>query len=378
MTNTKFGSDSADQSTPATPAFAVNLSRGFEKWFATQGASLALTTYQVGKLIFFGTDSAGKFWSYNRNIGRCLGLGVRLDDTTGRASDLWVSSDVQLYRLSDLLAPGDLGPKGADALFAPRTSFFTGDLDIHDLAVDDEGAPLFVNTLFNCLARPDPDFSFKPFWKPTFISRLVPEDRCHLNGLAMRDGKPAFVTAVSRSDTFDGWRDGRRDAGVVIDIATNEVVCAGLSMPHSPRWHKDRLYLHNSGTGEFGFVDQASGRFEAITFCPGYLRGLSFLGDFAVVGMSLPRDNKTFSGLALDGALEERKMTPRAGLYFIDLLQGSVAHSITFEGVVSELYDVAVLPRIKQPALLGPASQEVRRALKVDPAVMAELESAAG
>lgn len=374
MSLSKDRSAGADSKSATTPAFSVNLSRGFENWFASQGASLALTTYQVGKLIFFGTDSAGKFWSYNRNIGRCLGLGVRLDETTGRAKDLWVSSDVQLYRLSDLLAPSDLGPKGADALFAPRTSYFTGDLDIHDLAVDGEGEPLFVNTLFNCLARPDPDFSFKPFWKPSFISRLVPEDRCHLNGLAMRDGKPAFVTAVSQSDTFDGWRDGRHDQGVVIDLATNEVICAGLSMPHSPRWHKDRLYLHNSGSGEFGYVDPASGRFEAITFCPGYLRGLSFLGDIAVVGLSLPRDNKTFSGLALDSALDERKMAPRAGLYFIDLAQGTVAHSITFEGVVSELYDVAVLPGIKQPALLGPSSQEVHRALKVDPEAIVKIE----
>lgn len=180
--------------------FSVNLSRGFEAWQAGQNASLAVTTYQVGKLLSFGVDCSGKFWSYNRNIGRCLGLGVRLDEASGRARDLWVSSDVQLYRLSDLLTPGERGPKDADALFAPRISYFTGDLDRHDLAVDKDGAPIFVNTLFNCLARPDPDFSFKPVWKPPFISRLVPEDRCHLNGLAMRDGKPAYVTMVSPSD----------------------------------------------------------------------------------------------------------------------------------------------------------------------------------
>jgi len=357
---------SASGNAPQAPQFSVNLSRGFEAWLAGQNASLAVTTYQVGKLIFFGLDGSGKFWSYNRNIGRCLGMGVKLDEQTGRARDLWVSSDVQLYRMSDVLDPGGVGPKQADALFSPRTSYFTGDLDIHDLAVDHEGSPVFVNTLFNCLARPDPDHSFQPIWKPPFISRLVPEDRCHLNGLAMRDGKPAYVTMVSQSDTFDGWRDGRRDQGLVMDIASNEIICSGLSMPHSPRWHAGKLYLHNSGTGEFGYVDFATGAFVPITFCPGYLRGLAFMGNVAVVGMSLPRDNKTFSGLALDDALEQRKMNPRAGIYFIDLATGAVMHTINFEGIVTELYDVAILPGVRQPAALGPTSAEVRRTLKVD------------
>lgn len=357
-----------------SPPFSVHLSRGLEEWLAGQHASLAVTTYQVGKLLMFGLDGDGRFWSYNRNVGRCLGIGVGCD-AAGRARDLWVSSDVQLYRMTDLLEAGQTGPKGADALFAPRSSHFTGDLDIHDLALDRDGAPVFVNTLFNCLARTDPDHSFQPIWKPPFISRLLPEDRCHLNGLAMRDGVPAFVTSVSRSDTFDGWRDGRRDQGVVIDVASSEVVCAGLSMPHSPRWHQGQLYIHNSGTGEFGRVDLATGAFDPILFCPGYLRGLAFLGNVAVVGMSLPRDNKTFSGLALDAALDDRQMRPRAGLYFIDLVTGSVMHAITFEGMVTELYDVAVLPGIRQPAALGPQSIETRRTLKVDRQQFARVEA---
>ncbi|MEE4152768.1 MAG: TIGR03032 family protein [Erythrobacter sp.] len=353
------------------PQFSVDLSRGFEGWLAQQNASLALTTYQVGKLIFFGLDGAGKFWSYNRNIGRCLGLGIGHDPASGRARELWVSSEVQLLRFTDILDAGAPGPKGADALYAPRMSYFTGDLDAHDLALDGEGKPIFVNTLFNCLARPDPDHSFQPIWKPPFISRLVPEDRCHLNGLALREGRPAFVTMVARCDTFDGWRDGRRDQGVVMDVATSEVVCAGLSMPHSPRWHEGRLYLHNSGTGEFGTIDLARGTFEPIAFCPGYLRGLSFMGNTAVVGLSLPRDNKTFSGLALDDALAERGMNPRAGLYFIDLAQGAVVHSIIFQGIVTELYDVAALTGVRQPAALGPTSEEVKRTLRIAPAAAA-------
>lgn len=348
----------ASQSAPDVK-FSVDLSRGFSKWLAGKNASLVLTTYQVGKVIFFGTDKAGEFWTFNRNVGRCLGLAT---DATG----FWVSSDTQLYRFTNLLKPGETGPGDTDAFYTPRFSYFTGDLDIHDVAIDSDGQPVFANTLFNCLAKPSPTHSFRPVWKPQFISRLAAEDRCHLNGLAMKDGKPAYVTAVSTSDVYDGWRDHRRGGGVVIEVSSGEIVCTGLSMPHSPRWHNGRLWLHNSGTGEFGSVNFATRTFEPLAFCPGYLRGLAFIDDVAVVGLSLPRGNKTFSGLPLDERLSEKKVSPRAGLYFIDLKSGDTIHSVTLGGLVTELYDVAVLKGIRQPAGLGPTSEDVRRTLSID------------
>ena len=197
---------------------------------------------------------------------------------------------------------------------------------------------------------------------------MAAEDRCHLNGVALRDGKPAFVTAVAKSDTFDGWRDQRQTGGIVIDVESGKIVCDGLSMPHSPRWHRDRLWLHNSGTGEFGWVDLKANAFNSLCFCPGYLRGLSFIGDFAIMGLSKPRHNKTFSGLALDERLSDRKMEPRCGLYVVDLGSGDVVHSLTIEGIVTELYDVAVVAGKAQPAVLGPASAEVRRMISIGPA----------
>lgn len=349
----------SDTASPqAEPKFAVDMSRGFTNWLASQNASLAITTYQVGKVIFFGVDREKKFWSFNRNIGRCLGMAMDAD-----MQGFWVSSDVQFYRFGNILKGTDEGPAGSDAYYSPRFSYFTGDLDIHDVGIDSDGQPVFVNTLFNCLAKPSLTSSFEPIWKPPFISRLAAEDRCHLNGLAMKDGQPAYVTAVSETDVFNGWRSHRNDGGVVIDVKTNDVICRGLSMPHSPRWHDGKLWLHNSGRGEFGYVDMNKGEFVPLTFCPGYLRGLGFMNGFAVVGLSLPRDNKTFSGLELDERLKAQKMNPVAGLYFIDLKTGDIAHSINFEGIVTELYDVAVLPNVKQPSAIGPASEEVKRTL---------------
>jgi uncharacterized protein (TIGR03032 family) len=340
--------------------FAADMSRGFTEWLASQKASLAVSTYQAGKVLLFGLDAAGKFWMHNRNIGRCLGLAA---DTQG----FWVTSDAQLHRFDNLLVSGERDVSGCDAVYAPRLSYVTGDLDIHDIGVDAKAAPVFVNTLFNCLAGPSPFYSFEPVWRPKFISELKAEDRCHLNGLAMRDSKPAFVTASAASDTYDGWRSQRRDGGIVIDVASGETVARGMSMPHSPRWYLDRLWVLNSGEGEFGFVDSSTGRFEPVAFCPGYLRGLAFLGGHAVVGLSLPRANKTFSGLGLDEKLRQRNIEPRCGLYFIDLKTGSIVHSIVLAGVVTELYDVAVLPGVRQPAMIGFSGSDIKRMISVPP-----------
>jgi len=278
-----------------------------------------------------------------------------------------MSSLYQLWRFENVLEPGQFA-KGYDRLYAPKVGYVTGDLDIHDVAIDATGRPVFVNTLFGCLATVSDRHSFIPLWKPPFLSRLAAEDRCHLNGLAMDNGQPKYVTSVCQSDVADGWRDRRRDGGCVIDVTTNETIVTGLSMPHSPRLYRDQLWLLNSGTGFFGKVNRQSGEFEPLVFCPGYLRGMSFVGDYAVIGSSLQRENRTFQGLTLDDNLQSRSAEPRCGLYVIDLRSGDIAHWVRIEGVVRELYDVVVLPGVTRPMALGFKSDEICRTVSIGPA----------
>ena len=343
----------------ATPPLEISASRQFTAWLAETRLSFAFTTYQIGKLFFVGLKPDGRLSLFERTFNRCMGLCVQ-------GNSLYLGSLYQLWRFENLLEPGH-AQDGYDRLYLPQVGYTTGDVDAHDLGVDRNGRLIFVNTLFSCLATVSEAHSFLPVWKPPFISKLAAEDRCHLNGLAMRDGEPAFVTAVSRSDAADGWRDRRRDGGVLIDVASNEVVLGGLSMPHSPRWHEGRLWLLNSGTGEFGHVDVAAGRFEPVCFCPGYLRGLSFAGPYALAGLSKPRHNKTFSGLDLDGHLKAREVEPRCGIQVIDLRSGDVVHWLRLDGMVEELYDVAVLPGAQRPMALGFKTDEIRRVLNVGP-----------
>src|SRR5215510_5097050 len=199
--NSDQASGSSDNNTKENrkePALDVSCSRQFTDWLAEQRVSLAFTTYQAAKFLFVGLQNSGKLSLFKRTLPRCMGM-------TAHGNSLYVSSLFQLWRFENILAAGATHD-GYDRLYVPQVGYVTGDVDVHDMAVDRHGRLVFVNTLFACLATVSEAYSFQPLWKPPFISKLAAEDRCHLNGLAMRDGRPAFVTAVSEGDVTDGWR----------------------------------------------------------------------------------------------------------------------------------------------------------------------------
>lgn len=335
------------------PWLEVLASRDLPGWLRSQRISLALSTYQTGKLFLIGVKTDGRLSVFERNFQRCLGL-------WSAGSTLWMTSLFQIWRLENVLGPGD-DHQGYDALYVPRVGHTTGDLDTHDIAVEASGRVVFANTKFNCLATLDERHSFAPLWRPSCVTRLVAEDRCHLNGVALVDGRVRYTTLVGQSDVVDGWRDQRRHGGCVLEVPSGQVVCAGLSMPHSPRWYRDRLWLHNSGTGEFGTIDLARGAFEPLCFCPGYLRGLAFVDRYAIVTLSKARHDQTFTGLTLDDRLREKNAEARCGVQIIDLTTGETAHWLRIDGVVSELYDVAVLAGVQRPMALGFKNDDIQR-----------------
>lgn len=321
--------------------------------------SVAISSYQSNLLYLVGRNKTGGLNVHQTAIPRPMGL-CTVDAEEG-VGGLTMTAGYQVIRFENTLQPGQAINDTFDVCYTPRTIHMTGNLDAHDVGLDDHGRPVFVNTRFNCLSRPSEKYSFDMVWKPPFISSLIDEDRCHLNGMAMEDGKPRYVTAVSRSDTIDGWRDRRDGGGVVIDVTSGEVVCEGLSMPHSPRLHNGKLWVLNSGTGELGYVplDGADqGQFQPIAFCPGFLRGLSFIGDLALVGLSKPR-YKRFEGLPLDKKLSDADSEPWCGVQVIDLNTGACVDWFRIDGTTAELYDVEVIRGAACPMAIAPASGEI-------------------
>ncbi len=353
--------EGTDGSGNEAPKLQLVPSRMFGTWLAGTGSSFAFTTYQAGKIFLIGTHpETGCLSIFERSFPRCMGLGV------GNRR-LWLSSLYQLWRFEDFLEPGQ-EQDGYDAVYVPVEGRTTGDVDVHDVHPDASGdKPIFVVTRFNCLATFDEVNSFKPIWKPPFIDRIAAEDRCHLNGLAMKDGQPAYVTIVAESNIAGGWRDNRVGSGMVMSVPDGKVVAKGLSMPHSPRFYRDQLYLVQSGTGEFGKVDLDTGEFQPMCFLPGFARGIAFIGRYAIIGVSRPRKEKTFEGLPLDERLTANNMEPRCMIAVINLDTGDMEHSLEIQGVVQELYDVAALKSIKRPMALGFKTPEIRFMIRPTP-----------
>jgi uncharacterized protein (TIGR03032 family) len=344
--------------TKPVKSLEISGSRLFGQWLGAHRASLAFSTYQAGKVFMIGLKPDGNLSVFERTFERCMGLGVGQDG-------FWMSTLYQLWEFQNFATQGETD-NGYDAVYVPVTGHTTGDIDIHDIHVCGDGKPIFVATRFNCLATLAERGSFRPIWQPKFIDRLAAEDRCHLNGMAVENDIPRYVTCVGQSNVFEGWRDKRRDGGLVIDVASGETVVSGLSMPHSPRLYQGKLWMLQTGTGEFGYVDLANGRFVPLCFLPGFARGLSFIGNYAVIGLSRPRENRTFEGLVLNERLTREGISPQCAICIVNLKTGDVEHRLSIEGVVQELYDVAVLPEVIRPKLLGFRSDEIRVTIRPD------------
>ena len=330
-------------------------SDGLVRHLTAQRASLMFSSYQSGLLYMLGHTGTGGAHLHQSAMDKPMGIWVEDENA------FTLSAGYQIMRFKNGLEPEQRVNVQFDACYVARETHFTGELDAHDIGIGRDGQPIFVNTRYNCLATTDPRHSFRELWRPPFISALVDEDRCHLNGLAMDDGEPAYVTAVSRSDTIDGWRDRRHDGGVIIDVRNNKVICEGLSMPHSPRLHNGELWVLNSGTGELGVVEGAAkgtGTFVPRVFCPGFARGLTIRNGFAYIGLSKPR-YKRFEGLALDQKLKDVDSEPWCGIQIIDLAKGTCAEWFRIDGAVKELFDVAVITGHACPMSIGPNAPEI-------------------
>ena len=337
----------------------LSVSAGFRQWLLDQKVSLAFTSYQTGRLLLAGIDPNGRLAFNKQNYFRAMGL--HYADGT-----LHLAGAFQVWRLENLLKPGEFAQAAFDCVLVPRASYTTGYIDAHDLAIDEAGRPIIVNTGYSCLATLDKRFSFRPVWKPSFITALVAEDRCHLNGLAMEDGVPRYVTAVNTTDVENGWRERPRDGGVVIDVHCDEILAAGLSMPHSPRLHKGALWVQDSGRGYLLRIDRDSGEAERIAFCPGFQRGMAMHGDFAIVALSQARHGK-FKDLELQDELERHGLEAWCGIVIVDIGKGEIVEYLRIEGGFTELFDVAVLPGVRNPMSIGIQSEEIVRTVRFNP-----------
>ncbi|MDY7048060.1 MAG: TIGR03032 family protein [Microcystis panniformis WG22] len=328
----------------------IECSPNLGAWLQQEKISLAFTTYQTNRLILLGSYEDGRITLQERLFDKPMGL-------YADATSLYMSTRYQIWTLENRLAPGEAFQDG-DCLYVPSSAYTTGNVNVHDVALDRKGKLIFVNTDFSCLAELKTGYSFQPIWQPPFISELRAEDRCHLNGLALVEGEPTYLSACSETNEGAGWRNCRQDGGIVLHLPSNEIIMRGLSMPHSPRFYRDKLWVLNSGSGELGYIEAE--KFYPITFCSAFVRGLAFWKNYAFVGLSKLR-SAVFSGLVLEERLLAKGHKALCGLMVVDLNTGEIVHSLIFNETIEELFDVVVLPGVIRPKLLGLQNEDIER-----------------
>ena len=312
--------------------------------------SLILSTYQAGKVIVLSSNGT-QIIQLLRDFDRPMGIALH-----GDMLALALRLNVAIFRNDATLAKTyPKKPDTYDALYFPLALNKTDFIDTHDLFFTNQGL-VAVNTAYSCLVKVDGTFSFQPVWRPDFITGYDSSDRCHLNGMAVDEkGEIRYATAFGQTDTPEGWRTNKLQGGVLIDVLTGDVVVSGLAMPHSPRIHNGELYLLSSATEELMRVDAEAGTVESIIKVDGFIRGLSFKGDFAFIGTSKLRKSHAFGDLPI----ASKKI--KAGVHVVNLRTKEKVGEILYEDDLREIYDVHVLDGLCRPNILNlPMSEQYR------------------
>lgn len=320
--------------------------------------SLAISTYQAGKLIFLSPKDDTALVQLPRTFDKPMGFSLNKNRTK---LALACKDQVIVFSANDDLAKHyPKSPHTYDTMFLPRLTYHTGALDIHDLQFGDNDSLYAVNTLFSCLVRIDADYNFVPFWAPPQITELVSEDRCHLNGMAFKNGKPKYASAFGLGNSFQSWRDTVTTAGVIFDVETNQVVVNNLPMPHSPKVYNNELYVLLSATGELAKINVNSGKYDVVTKIEGFVRGMSLYKDYLFIGTSkLRKNSSTFAKLAF------AEKANKCSIVVVHLPTGSIAGNITYTTSVDEIYDIHVIPDKIRPNILNTTTDDYKGALSI-------------
>jgi uncharacterized protein (TIGR03032 family) len=332
-------------------------SRGISDFLGTLRISIAISTYQTGNLFLIGPDKNDSLFVSPLKIERAMGL-------CSLENSLFVVGRKQVWRFNNILPKGT-PYEGKDRIFIPQVAWTTGDIDGHDIAVEKSGRVALANTLYSCVVALSESESFTVIWKPPCVSELTPEDRCHLNGVAIRDGKVRYVTTFSESNVKQGWRDDPSKNGVIWDIQSNRKVATGLTMPHSPRWYKDSLWCLQSGDGAFGRVNLKTNSFEPFAKIPGFARGLTFAGDYALIGSSYPRKGNDEKDPGLRSLIAGQNLAEVCGVFIVDLSNKKIIHYIQISEAVQEIFDIAIIHDSLRPWAYDIESEESGRMLRI-------------
>lgn len=345
-------------SDPALAPFSCTYTSHVPEILQRLNCSIAITTYQAGKLVLISAQDENTLIQLPRTFDKPMGIA---EDKQQDKLAIACKEEVIVFSNSpDLAKFYPNAPGKYDALYMPRVTYHTGQLDIHDLNFGENNTLFAVNTSFSCIVKIDDNYNFTPFWKPSFIDAIASEDRCHLNGMAMLNGKPKYVTAFNQGNTHQSWRENVTKTGILIDVETNEIILENLAMPHSPRIFNDQLYVLLSATGELIRVKTEERSYEVVVKLDGFVRGMDVYKDYLFIGLSKLRQNSsTFAKLDFAEAANE------AGIMIVHLPTAAIAGKITYQTSLDEIYDVHILGEKTRPNVLNTIRPDYKAGLMI-------------
>lgn len=221
-------------------------------------------------------------------------------------------------------------------LYRQDLTKYLGFIDCHELVIFNE-QPIFANTLFSCLASVALTHDFSIFYQPGFIKNIIPEDHSHLNGIALENGLPRYITCFSPNNRpgFKSWKD-KPLTGCVWDLVSDRPVIDNLALPHSPRIIDGDLFVCDSGRGRV--LRRSGDELEAIANLRSFTRGMIATDDYIIVATSKIREN------ACNPQIDKSLLTEnKCGIHFCDRHNFKLVESYYFEDK-KEIFDFQLIP----------------------------------
>lgn len=308
--------------------------------------SIAVSTYQAGKIVFISAKNKYSLIQLPRNFHKAMGIA---EDEKNDKIAIACKEEVIVFKNSKELAKYyPKSPDKYDCLYLPRSTFHTGALDIHDLSFGNKNNLFAVNTLFSCIVKINDDYNFEPYWTPPQIDKITSEDRCHLNGMAMQNGKPKYATAFNQGNHERSWKENITKTGVIYDVESNKIIAKNLPMPHTPRIFNGKLYVLLSATGELAQININDGSYNVVIKIDGFVRGMSLNGEYLFIGLSkIRKKSTTFSKLPF------AKKATESGIIILHLPTAKFVGKIIYQNSLDEIYDIHVLKNKLRPNILN-------------------------
>lgn len=313
-------------------SISCSYSDGFYDFILSHKLSLVVSCYECDRLV---SVSASNSDIVLKSVKVHKPMGIAHKD-----SKLVLATVRSVQEFAPVHIDYDKFPDKKESLvFSKKKTYHTGYTDAHECIIRNNKI-VFVNTTNSSICAINEKGNMGRWWTPPFIKEVNYKDQCHLNDAYFGDSGLKYITALGKVDCSKLWRKDR-SKGIIYDVKNNKVLTY-LYMPHSPRVHRNNLYVCESGTGSVYVKKQGQDTFRVINRFQGLTRGLEFYKNYMLVGLSKGRTQRWETT-----PLAKKYSNLLCGICVINLESNSLVGAIYFNDPVREMLDFDIIEHPK-------------------------------